>query len=303
MSTREQSRIESLLERALQDPWLPARDLPWSSSVSPQNFEVPEEACLIREVGDYRRMSAQQQKAYRKKEAVWALSNLAFGEQRGAWISAQVIVDSAEERPELTHFLGVLVAEEARHYDALHRYSVEKIQAGYAPHPAMRSIFEALRGHWSWELKLMVGQVLFEPTSCAMLCSLHSRVDEPLLTEIIRRIMRDEARHLAFSYSIAESLGSRLEAKRIGEIEDMLFESVVACAAGFLPEAAWAEEGFSSKECRESAVQSLVDRRVLDFFTRTLPEQLARRGFTSGRLEKRLREGLVKELLVERFDS
>jgi hypothetical protein len=294
------SRVESLIEKALAEAWLPTRDLDWSAEVSLDSLRTPEALCSVSDVPAYRKMSARARDEYRLKETAWALSNLIFGEKRGALLSAQVIVDSIDEQSAAdAQFLGVLVVEEARHFEALERYVGEKIRITYPPHSAMVELFRGLQTHRLWQLKLIVGQILFEPTACSMLHSLLVRSEEPLLFEIIRRILRDEARHLAYSYDVAGDLVRRVRGSEKTEAEDLIFESVVSCLAAFLPEGPWSEAQLDAGVCRKAAVEALAKRGVLQHFTSALPTQLARHGFPSERLRDLIEHDLAKKLLGE----
>ena len=288
--------VASLVKKATEEAWLPAKDLDWDVKVEREVLAMPEHLCLVRDLPAYRSMSPNEQSAYRLRETAAALSNLVFGEERGALLSAQVFIDSQEERPEDGEFLGILITEEARHAAALGRYLKEKIGIVYAPHASMKSIFRALQLNASWELKLIVGQILFEPTACSMLHSLLMRADEPLLVGLIKRVMRDEARHLAYSYTVAGSLVRRFSDAQRKTIEDLLFESTVACLDSFLPVALWEQESLPIGECRKLAVAALEERGLLNFFVRVMPEQLARRGFASPRLRELIESSLIEKV-------
>jgi hypothetical protein len=133
-------------------------------------------------------------------------------------------------------------------------------------------------------------------TACSMLHSLFMRAKEPLLADMIRKILRDEARHAAFSYEVTGAvLAGQSRAARL-EMEDMLFESVVACISGFLPIAAWREEGFSIPECRQAAVRALAEARVFDFYGRVFPQCLERYGLATDRLRALVAEDLPRRV-------
>jgi hypothetical protein len=291
-------RIGDLLQKAKNESWLLGQDIAWETPVSPERLRTPEPLCSIADLDAYRKMPAKERDAYRLKETAWALSNLVYGEERGALLGAQVIVDRLEAgtHADDAEFLGVLVAEEARHHEALARYMNEKIGIAYAPHRAMIDLFRALQKHPLWELKVIVGQILFEPTACSMLHSLLIRAEEPLLFDLVRRILRDEARHLTYSYSVAGGLVRRLKKPELKEAEDLLFESIVGCVTAFMPIEPWAEHGLPLTACKQSAVEALEKRGVIEFFGKVMPAQLARHGFPSTRLRDRVHHDLAKTL-------
>ena len=139
--------------------------------------------------------------------------------------------------------------------------------------------------------------MLFEATATSTMESLYVRCREPLLAAILRRIMRDEARHLAFSYVIAGTLGHRYTPSQYRSMEDIMFEAVVACLSTFLAEPVWHEMGFPREVARRCALDQMVARGVIASYARVVPRQLAQRGFPSDRLAKLLREDLVPRLM------
>ena len=288
-----------LLQKALVDVWNVDEDLPWETRVDLDSLDVADRESLVAQLPEYRKLDAKDQHQLKLRELGWNLSNLLEGEWRGGVIAAQIMVDCAPESRDTAAFMSTVANDEVKHHHVLRRYLQENTSLIRAPHAGLDRLFNDLQGHEVWELKLLIGQVVFEAPATSTIHSLFMRSGrEPLLSAILRRILRDEARHLAFSNAVTGSIARRYSSSVLRSVEDMLFEAVVACVATFPAEPVWHEMGFPREASRRHAVEALAERGILDVYTRLLPKQLASRGFPVVRLSHLLQNGLVPRLLA-----
>ena len=292
------TRIAALVDSALRNAWS-FDDLPWHLDVDPEKDLFPQESFFAGELRSFRAMTAPQRRAFVFRETCFHLSNLLAGERSGEYLVAQVLVLTAKERSAHREILALIAHEEAKHFLALQRYLTEKAGVLYPPCHQLRSSLEAVEDCASPEVKLLIGQVVFEWTAASLVATLLTKSREPLLASVLRVNLKDEARHLAYSHELREPLAKVFAGKIAPEIEDLVFESVRASVAALLAEPVWGELGLPARQMRRHALERLEQGGVLHRYRTLVPDQLERCGFPAGRLRRRLGQGLVKGLIAD----
>jgi hypothetical protein len=297
LSRAEPSKaIDTLVAQAYENSWDPEKDLPWDAANDPDRFEVPDTAALSASLPAYRRLGKAQRAWLKRRELASHLSCLAYGEQRAAVLAAETALIEPNQDPTATWFLATLMADESKHFAVLDRYLSKKAEASYAPTPALEKVFAALTRARDFELNLFVGQVVLEGTAASLLSSLLLGVKEPLLREMLRRILRDEARHMKFAQLFSGSMHAKIDPRRRRAMEEILFEAAVAGASCLLPLPVWDELDLDRRKCIPAAVGELKRRGVIRFYTHVVGRRLARRGFPAAKLEQMLERMLEGRL-------
>ena len=292
------SRLNALVDSALKNAWA-FDDLPWQLEVDPEREVFPGESFFATGLKAFRTMTAPQRRSFVFRETCFHLSNLLAGERSGEHLVAQVLVLTAKERPTHSEMLALMAQEEAKHFLALQRYLSEKAGVLYPPCRQLRSALDAVEACASPEVKLLVGQVVFEWTAASLVATLLTKAREPLLASVLRVNLKDEARHLAYSQELREPLAKAISGRILPEMEDLVFESVRASVAALFAEPVWSELGLSTREMRRHALERLERQGVLHRYRTLVPDQLERCGFPTGRLKRRLGRGLVKGLVSD----
>ncbi len=292
------SRLSALVDSALKNAWA-FDDLPWHLEVDPEREVFPSESFFAGGLKSFQAKTAAQRRSFVFRETCFHLSNLLAGERSGEHLVAQVLVLTAKERPAHREILAVMAQEEAKHFLALQRYLSEKAGVLYPPCRQLRAALDAVEACGSPEVKLLVGQVVFEWTAASLVATLLTKSREPLLASVLRVNLKDEARHLAYSLELRDPLAKVLSGRIVPEMEDLVFESVRASVAALLAEPVWGELGLPPREMRRHALERLERQGVLHRYRTLVPDQLERCGFPTVRLRRRLGRGLVKGLVSD----
>jgi hypothetical protein len=290
--------VAALIDSGLRNAWA-FHDLPWHLEVDPDRGSFPEESFFATGLRPFRAMSHAQRRAFVFRETCFHLSNLLAGERSGEQLVAQVLVLTARERPGHREFLALMAQEEAKHFLALQRYLSEKASVLYPPCRRLHRALEAVEDCASPEVKLLVGQVVFEWTAASLVSTLLVKAREPLLSAILRVNLKDEARHLAYSYELREPLAKVLSGGVGKEMEDLVYECVRASVSALLAEPVWGELGLEGRKMRRHGLERLERLGILDRYRKLVPQQLERCGFPVARLTRRLGTGLVKGLIAD----
>lgn len=292
--------VERLLGSALRESWNVYTDLPWNTPVTPEDL-VKNSRSLVENLPGFKKLSEPQKKELKLKEAIYHISNLLAGEHKGVSLAAQILVGCPQDCPDWAYFVSTIIADERNHVLALTAYLQDKIGICYAPHPRIESVLNALLKEDSIQVKLFISQVVLEWTATALLSAMLSKRPEPLFNQILNRIIRDEGRHLMFNRLIhKESTGVEFDAPKKA-IEDLLFESIVACISSLCAIPVWQEYGFPIETCREYALKEMQDRGVFHFYQNILPKELTRCRFQSERLSTLLKNELPRQIIQDHW--
>jgi hypothetical protein len=292
------NRVAALVDSALKNAWS-FDELPWHLEVNPERDAFSDESFFVGGLSPFQSMTVAQRRAFVFRETCFHLSNLLAGEHSGEYLVAQVMVLTAQDRPGDREFLSVMAQEEAKHFLALQRYLSEKAGILYPPCRRLHSALHSLEQCASPEVKLLVGQIVFEWTAASLVSTLLTKAREPLLSALLRANLKDEARHLAYGHELRAPLARVLGGRVSSGMEDLVFESIRASVAALLAEPVWAELGLPARRMRRHALDRLERLGVLHRYRTLVPEQLERCGFPVTRLRRRLGQGLVKGLIAD----
>jgi hypothetical protein len=293
--------MAELYERAKAGQWNGSTYLPWQTSVDLENpntallpetffnFELAEEVGL--------RLSPKERFALRNDIASWMLSQFLHGEQ-GALMAAAQVTESVQ------FFDGKLygatqVMDEARHVEVFRRYLEQKVQKRYEVNDNLFVIIDALMMDSRWDMKFLGMQIMVEGLALGAFGSLYRMTSEPLLRELLKMVILDEARHVHYGVlALKEHFRTELSDAERQEREDWAFEVALLMRNRFLAYEVyeeWAEGRVSRANWRRLVYASpgLEDfRRTM--FTRLVPN-LREIGLLSPRIQPAYeRAGLMK---------
>ncbi len=293
--------VEKLLELNLNQSWSLEKDLPWDDDVDSDRLVDLGIHSLIEELPEFKKLSVKQQKELKFKEVIFHVSNVLAGEHKAVSLACQVANESPDDVPDWRHFLSSLQCDETRHFLALYRFLNDKVGLCYQPHDKIQEIFGQLENEKSPEIKLFVGQVVLEWTATSLLASLLFKKPSHLFNEIVKKILQDEGRHLAFSRLAFKHLTTGGHPGLNKPMEELIFEAIVSCISSFVAIPVWDEYGFSQSSCREYAAKSMENKGIIKFYTKILPQELKRCDLYSEKLVKRIQDETMHRVISDHW--
>jgi 1,2-phenylacetyl-CoA epoxidase catalytic subunit len=133
----------------------------------------------------------------------YILSQGLHGEQLGVIVGGELCQSGPDW--DTKTFAGFMAADEVRHAHAFHRY-LERVGGKYEMTDQMYSVVREVLESKEWDKVFLVGQVLVEGLGLGTFGYLLRTTNDPLLTQMLRLAMRDEARHVAFGAANAKNL-------------------------------------------------------------------------------------------------
>jgi hypothetical protein len=296
----DQPEMAALYRRAKGAQWDGA-SLPWEISVDPMS---PEVAILPERFLDFDHLarlgfvlSGEERRRLLYSMVAWMLSQFLHGEQ-GALLAAAQVTEAVQV------FDGKLygatqVMDEGRHVEVFSRYIDTKLNKLYQINDNLFVIIDSLMADGRWDMKFLGMQIMVEGLALGAFGTLFRLTREPLLSELLRRVIRDEARHVHYGVcALREHFTKRVSERERREREDWAFEVALLMRDRFMAHEVF-EEWFEGRMRRAawrdfiSASPGMAEFRTV-MFSRLVPN-LREIGLMSPRVLPRYKEaGLLK---------
>jgi hypothetical protein len=225
----EQRGLLALYEKGKEANWN-ATDLDWTTEVDLEGMMNERVAAGVGEV--FRRvlqpprpLDDRRMIELRLNMNAFMLSQFLHGEQ-GALLATAKIVQTVPQE-EAKFYAASQVMDEARHVEVYHRYLTEKMGISYPVVPSLQSLLNDIIHDSRWDVTFLGMQIMVEGLALAAFGMIRMMMSgEPLIQDIIGRIMADESRHVAFGViSLGDFYRNELDARELREREDFVIES------------------------------------------------------------------------------
>ncbi len=124
-----------------------------------------------------------------------------------------------------------------------------------------------------WDIKFLGMQILVEGLALGAFGTLHRMTEEPLLKDLLVRVIQDEARHVRYGILALRDLYAQMDESDRREREDWAFEIVLLMRNRFMAHELY-EEGFAAKVTRRDWNQLIARSPGMALFRRTMFRRL-----------------------------
>ena len=245
-------RLNKLYEKAKGSMWDGEKDLDWSTEVDID--AMVNHMSIVGEIQNKPLMDLAEQpgsplKNWGEKEwhdlgresLVWQMSQFLHGEQ-GALVATAKIVETVPWI-DAKYYAATQVMDEARHVEVFAKYLDTKMQDHYPINVHLQHLLDDVIEDERWDMTYLGMQIMIEGLALAAFGFLHSMTDEPLLKKLLRYVMSDEARHVAFGVLSLQEYYEHLSLAEIQERQEFAFESALRMRDRFLRQEVWHRMG------------------------------------------------------------
>src|SRR4029078_7476447 len=147
------------------------------------------------------------------------------------------------------------VRDEARHVEVFAKYLDTKLSGHYPINAHLEMLLDDIISDSRWDMTYLGMQIMVEGLALAAFGFMHQMTTEPLLKKLLRYVMSDEARHVAFGVLSLQEYYDQLTAAEIRERQEFAFEAAVRMRDRFLQQEVWDRMGVNVKEALTLVMQ------------------------------------------------
>ncbi len=270
---RTKPALAKLYEIAKAGQWNGTDAVDWSIDVDPfrkDRLLIPDDMLPVNEIREFRTLPLKEKQRQRHAILSWILSQFLHGEQGALFAAAQVT--EAVPWMDAKLYGSTQVVDEGRHVEVFHRYLTEKLEKQYVIDVNLHTIIDVLMRDSRWDMKFLCMQIMIEGLALGGFATLRHAVEEPLLEELLKYVIGDEARHVQYGvialrdYYLGEERISEVERR---EREDWAFELSLLMRNRFLAHEYY-EEFWAHKMSRRRWDKIVFESGLMRLFRRTM---------------------------------
>jgi hypothetical protein len=247
----ERPALNKLYEKAKGAQWNGETDLPWDTDV-----DLEKNAALQRlQFAEFETdVSGTPLEKFTEKDFIdlsiqmdnWTLSQFMHGEQ-GALICTAKIVETVPWI-DAKYYASTQVMDEARHVEVFAKYLQEKQNGFYPINAHLKLLLDDIISDSRWDMTYLGMQIMVEGLALAAFGFMQQMTPDPLLKQLLRYVMSDEARHVAFGVLSLKEYYAELTDVELRERQEFAFEAAVRMRDRFLQQEVWERMGIKPAE-------------------------------------------------------
>ncbi len=199
------------------------------------------------------------------------MSQFLHGEQ-GALVCTAKIVETVPWI-DAKYYASTQVVDEARHVEVFAKYLDTKIDNSYPINPHLKMLLDDIVADSRWDMTYLGMQIMVEGLALAAFGFMHDVTQEPLLKKLLRYVMSDEARHVAFGVLSLQEVYGELTAAELRERQEFAFEAAVRMRDRFLQQEVWEHMGVDTKKMVQLLLEAPDEAKVFQrmLFSKIVP--------------------------------
>ncbi len=267
---RERPQLVTLYNKAMSSQWNSVTDLDWSIDVDPEQLvqkPTPFQQ-LVREAAaqpgsPIASWGEREHTAFAIEGLKANLSQFMHGEQ-GAMMTAAKIVETVPWI-DAKYYAATQTMDEARHTEVFAKYLDSKLGDTYPMSPFLEGQITALLEDSRWDIAYLGMQIIIESLALAAFGDMLRRTEEPLLKKLLRYVMSDEARHVAFGVLSLSEYYRNLTAAELQERQEFLFENSMLNRARSTTPEIWERMGTSVEAVTPALMEAAAKTNTTPF--------------------------------------
>ncbi|HMG41731.1 MAG TPA: ferritin-like domain-containing protein [Acidimicrobiales bacterium] len=234
--------LNKLYEKAKHSQWNGETDLPWDTEVDLLKNAELQRLQFADMRGDltgspFENFTDEQFNDFSIESDNWTLSQFMHGEQ-GALLCTAKIVETVPWI-DAKYYAATQVMDEARHVEVFAKYLDEKHEGHYPINAHLKMLLDDIINDSRWDMTYLGMQIMVEGLALAAFGFMQQMTPDPLLKQLLRYVMADEARHVAFGVLSLKEFYNELSTPEIRERQEFAFEAAIRMRDRFLQQEVW----------------------------------------------------------------
>ncbi|MDZ7678254.1 MAG: ferritin-like domain-containing protein [Acidimicrobiales bacterium] len=260
---RSWDQLVTLYNKAMASQWNSVTDLDWATEVDPERLveSSPQQNLTVELAREASKIPGSPFASWTEKEFTalgiellkGSLSQFMHGEQGAMMVAAKIV----ETVPwiDAKYYASTQTMDEARHTEVFAKYLHTKLGDAYPMSPFLEQQIDDLISDSRWDIAYLGMQIVIESLALAAFGSMLRATEEPLLKKLLRYVMADEARHVAFGVLSLAEYYEELSSAELAERQDFLLENTVRSRRRSTTPEVWERLGTTE----EAVLPSLVE--------------------------------------------
>jgi hypothetical protein len=229
---RCRTQLVTLYNKAMCSQWNSVTDLDWDTDVDPEGLidhdgpmmqliriasSEPGSPIASWDDPEFTALGIEMFKA--------SISQFMHGEQ-GAMLTAAKIVETVPWI-DAKYYASTQTMDEARHTEVFAKYLDLKVGEAYPMSPFLEEQITVLLEDSRWDIAYLGMQIVIESLALAAFGDMLRRTTEPLLNKLLRYVMSDEARHVAFGVLTLKEFYAGLSDAELKDRQEFLLDNTL----------------------------------------------------------------------------
>jgi hypothetical protein len=261
---RSRDQLVTLYNKAMASQWNSITELDWSTEVDPEELvrTQPQQNAIVTLAREAAKIDGSPLASWGEKEFLQlgieslkaTLSQFMHGEQGAMMVAAKLV----ETVPwiDAKYYAATQTMDEARHTEVFAKYLHTKLGEAYPMSPFLAEQIDALISDSRWDIAYLGMQIVIESLALAAFGSMLRATEEPLLKKLLRYVMSDEARHVAFGVLSLAELYRELSDAELKDRQDFLLENTLRSRARSTTPEIWERMGTNVNDVLPSLMEA-----------------------------------------------
>ena len=259
---RDRGQLVTLYNKAMGSQWNSVQDLDWSIEVDPERLVAEQDSPLLGVARVAGTLPGSPLASWTDREFTQLgvelfkanLSQFMHGEQ-GAMMTAAKIVETVPWI-DAKYYASTQTMDEARHTEVFAKYLRTKLGDAYPMSPFLKAQIWSLLEDSRWDIAYLGMQIVIESLALAAFGDMLRRTEEPLLAKLLRYVMSDEARHVAFGVLTLSEFYADLSEAELLERQEFLVDATLNSRARATTPEVWERMGTTADEVMPFIVEA-----------------------------------------------
>lgn len=256
---RSRDGLNRLYEKAKRSQWNVSDDLDWSIDVDPERAirlqveatgvpaGMPARSLLDVKGSPVASWDDDKWVEFAVQAQSASLSQFLHGEQGALLCTARLV--EAVPWIDAKYYAATQVVDEARHVEVFSQYLDQKLGGiKYPVNTHLGSLLDDIISDSRWDMTYLGMQIMVEGLALAAFGFMQQTTEEPLLKKLLRYVMADEARHVAFGVLSLQEVYQELTVAELRDRQEFAFEAALQMRDRFMRQEVWERIGVDVKD-------------------------------------------------------
>ncbi len=268
--------------------WNAEIDVDWTQEYPMTESPMPPELNPFIGYEPFESMSEEEQLLFGWHNLNWTLSQFLHGEQGALLIASQLV--SCAPTTDAKLYAASQTFDEARHVEVFNKYITEKLNFMYPVDPHLKMLLDKILTDSRWDLKFIGMQIIIEGLALSAFHTTEATLLVPLLKDILRYVIRDEARHVAFGVIFLEDYVKSLSEEEIEERAQFAYEACVVMKERLIPNRIFEEFGWPVEASRKLFIEASFMEMFRNLLFNRIVPNLKKIGLLTDRVRPKYEE-------------